>query len=399
MALLAFVMTNIPMLHLSNIFHFISSLISRITFSTKITVAVKEPMDGEGGTGGRRRRRSPRLNPQFSSNSPLQPFSLDSPASPRDSISGGSKEKPWWWDRVQSWWWRKPQIPQSGRRKPVRKLLVLDLDETLIHATTQSHLFTPISTRIVPSLRIEVEVLGHPVLYYIYIRPHVRKFLNLVSQWFDLAIYTASVQEYADPIIDYLERQAGIRFKPHQRFFRPDCIPVDPNHHIASHALDSRTLALGHPFGSHPYWKDLRIVLQKWRGSWRRHRSSSDRIGGGSGRPSARQRYDSMSSEDVFLSDRSHMESADDTTSSINASLAQPIQSEFLDLLLSKTILLDNSPLSFHPQPRNGLPVPGWINDPLDEALLDVLPILDALRYVDDVRHILAFRLIQTVVE
>lgn len=71
------------------------------------------------------------------------------------------------------------------------------------------------------------------------------------------------------------------------------------------------------------------------------------------------------------------------------------MQAEFLDLLLSKTILLDNSPLSFHPQPRNGLPIVGWINDPNDEALVDVLTVLDALRFVDDVRHVLSFRLIE----
>ena len=365
---------------------------------------------------GSRRRRSPRLNPHLVSTSALTPFSLDSPASTAstpNATSGKVISSGKWWNQLVSRFTRQPaQLPRKPRS--VRKLLVLDLDETLIHATTRSQLFTPFSTKIVPSLRIEVEIQGHPVLYYVYVRPHVGHFIRQVNEWFDLAIYTASVQEYADPIIDYLERLTGIKFRSHQRFFRPDCIPVDPNHSIASHALDSRTLALGHPFGSHPYWKDLRVILQRWRGSWRRRRRVASRSNNpgstglldplgrrGSQQRShpqhqrARQRYDSVSSEDILLSDRSHLESADDTASSTSVATAITMQAEFLDLLLSKTILLDNSPLSFHPQPRNGLPIVGWINDPNDEALVDVLTVLDALRFVDDVRHVLSFRLIE----
>jgi hypothetical protein len=42
---------------------------------------------------------------------------------------------------------------------------------------------------------------------------------------------------------------------------------------------------------------------------------------------------------------------------------------------------------------ENGLPISGWYDDQRDEALLDLLPVLDALRFVDDVRSILRLRL------
>lgn len=37
----------------------------------------------------------------------------------------------------------------------------------------------------------------------------------------------------------------------------------------------------------------------------------------------------------------------------------------------------------------NAIPIKSWFNDPSDTALLDLLPVLDALRFVSDVRSIL----------
>jgi CTD nuclear envelope phosphatase 1 len=59
---------------------------------------------------------------------------------------------------------------------------------------------------------------------------------------------------------------------------------------------------------------------------------------------------------------------------------------------LRNMILVDNSLMSFGLQPRNGVLIESWICDPLDTGLLDLIPMLDALRFVDDVRHILGFR-------
>jgi CTD nuclear envelope phosphatase 1 len=40
----------------------------------------------------------------------------------------------------------------------------------------------------------------------------------------------------------------------------------------------------------------------------------------------------------------------------------------------------------------NALPIEGWTSDPNDEALLQSLPVLDCLRFVNDVRRILGIR-------
>jgi len=40
----------------------------------------------------------------------------------------------------------------------------------------------------------------------------------------------------------------------------------------------------------------------------------------------------------------------------------------------------------------NGIPIEGWINDPHDECLLDLLPMLDSLRFTNDVRRVLGLR-------
>ena len=40
----------------------------------------------------------------------------------------------------------------------------------------------------------------------------------------------------------------------------------------------------------------------------------------------------------------------------------------------------------------NGIPIEGWTHDPHDEALLDLLPVLDSLRFTNDVRRVLGIR-------
>ena len=40
----------------------------------------------------------------------------------------------------------------------------------------------------------------------------------------------------------------------------------------------------------------------------------------------------------------------------------------------------------------NAIPIEGWINDPTDNDLLHLTPLLEALQYVTDVRALLALR-------
>lgn len=57
---------------------------------------------------------------------------------------------------------------------------------------------------------------------------------------------------------------------------------------------------------------------------------------------------------------------------------------------LRNTVLLDNSTSCFGFQVDNGIPIVSWFDDPDDKELLDLLPFLEEMRHVEDVRPILA---------
>ncbi|KAF9058158.1 NLI interacting factor-like phosphatase-domain-containing protein [Panaeolus papilionaceus] len=198
------------------------------------------------------------------------------------------------------------------RRSPfhLQKTLVLDLDETLIHSTsrpipqyssTGSGLMSLMSfsrkDKLTSGHMVEVVLGDRSTLYHVYKRPFVDFFLRTVSSWYTLVIFTASVQEYADPVIDWLDAGRGILS---HRFFRDSCTQL--------------------PNGS--YTKDLSVV----------------------------------------------------------------------DEDLSRVCLVDNSPVSYSINQANGIPIEGWTQDPYDEALLDLLPVLDSLRFTSDVRRVLGLR-------
>ncbi|KAL4081825.1 NLI interacting factor-like phosphatase-domain-containing protein [Scleroderma yunnanense] len=195
--------------------------------------------------------------------------------------------------------------PTSAHKTPFHlpKTLVLDLDETLIHSTSKplSHSSSPFGLlgfgRRNKGHTVEVVLDGRSTLYHVYKRPFVDYFLRKVSSWYTLVVFTASMQEYADPVIDWLDAGRGILTR---RFFRESCTVL--------------------PNGS--YTKDLSIIEQD----------------------------------------------------------------------LSRVCLVDNSPISYRVNQANGIPIEGWTHDPSDEALLDLLPILDSLRFTSDVRRVLGLR-------
>lgn len=108
------------------------------------------------------------------------------------------------------------------------KILALDLDETLVHSTSKSS----------GDCDFFIEVFANECscLYYVFKRPWVDKFLQTVSEWYHLVIYTASLQEYADPVIHWLEGSGGgggggntktTLFK--KKLFRSSCIESGGN--------------------------------------------------------------------------------------------------------------------------------------------------------------------------
>lgn len=115
----------------------------------------------------------------------------------------------------------------SANMKPHQKTLILDLDETLIHSMSKGG---RMSSGHMVEVRLNTTYVGvggqasigpqHPILYYVHKRPHCDEFLRRVSRWFNLVVFTASVQEYADPVIDWLESD---RKYFSARYYRQHC--------------------------------------------------------------------------------------------------------------------------------------------------------------------------------
>jgi len=169
-----------------------------------------------------------------------------------------------------------------------RKTLILDLDETLVHSTIKA----------VTHHHITVDVLidGMTCTFYVIKRPHVDLFLKKVAEWFDLIIFTASMQQYADPLIDQLDTSKLVK----GRLFRESCLAKEGN-----------------------FVKDLSLIGQD----------------------------------------------------------------------LATTIIVDNSPIAYSHNKENALPIENWMGDnPQDDALLNLLPFLNGLRFTSDVRSILSLR-------
>lgn len=206
-----------------------------------------------------------------------------------------------------------PPRPLIPRRQPSylniepstkqQKTLILDLDETLIHSMSKGG---RMSTGHMVEVCLNTTYVGaggstsigpqHPILYWVNKRPFCDEFLRRVCKWYNLVVFTASVQEYADPVIDWLETERKF-FSA--RYYRQHC-----------------TFRQG-----------------------------------------------------AFIKDLSSVESD-----------------------LSKVMILDNSPLSYLFHQDNAIPIQGWINDPTDTDLMHLVPLLEGLQYVHDVRALLALR-------
>ena len=97
-----------------------------------------------------------------------------------------------------------------------KKILILDLDETLVHADFDLKLSDHDQI-----LTFEYE--GYEVDVPIILRPGVFQFLENVADIFDVFVFTASKREYADAVLNFLDPHSRI-FK--KRFYREYCINI-----------------------------------------------------------------------------------------------------------------------------------------------------------------------------
>nr|CAD7599315.1 unnamed protein product [Timema genevievae] len=190
-----------------------------------------------------------------------------------------------------------PLSPLSRHRISIvkRKVLVLDLDETLIHSHHDGVVRqTTVKPGTPPDFVLKVTIDRHPVRFFVHKRPHVDFFLDIVSQWYELVVFTASMEIYGAAVADRLDNNRGIL---RRRYYRQHCTP---------------------DMGS--YTKDLSAICGD----------------------------------------------------------------------LASVFILDNSPGAYRAYPDNAIPIKSWFSDPMDTALLNLLPLLDALRFTQDVRSVLS---------
>lgn len=113
----------------------------------------------------------------------------------------------------------------SSSSRLAQKTLVIDLDETLIHSLAKGGRMSSghmVEVKLNSTVGYGGATLGpqHPILYYVHKRPHCDDFLRKVCKWYNLIVFTASVQEYADPVIDWLEQE---RTYFSGRYYRQHC--------------------------------------------------------------------------------------------------------------------------------------------------------------------------------
>ncbi|KAI0986738.1 hypothetical protein GJ496_008010 [Pomphorhynchus laevis] len=101
-----------------------------------------------------------------------------------------------------------------------RKILVLDLDETLIHSQVDS--IHKRLTNSPPDFCIKIKLGDENVRFFVYKRPFVDDFLSTICQWFELVIFTASLERYGSAIADNLDSERKLITR---RFFRQHCTP------------------------------------------------------------------------------------------------------------------------------------------------------------------------------
>ena len=166
------------------------------------------------------------------------------------------------------------------------------------------------------------------VNYQVYVRkrPHMDFFMSRVSQLFEIIVFTASQKVYADKLLSIIDPQR--KWIKH-RVFRDSCVLVEGN-----------------------YLKDLQVGI-------------------------------ATTACAMSLSPRRCCGAV-----LVSLTIGHPFAAhlQVLGRDLTKTAIVDNSPQAFGFQLENGIPIESWFDDPNDTELLKLLPFLEKMAEVDDVR-------------
>eukprot|EP00300_Choanocystis_sp_HF-7_P007942 c15605_g1_i1.p1 GENE.c15605_g1_i1~~c15605_g1_i1.p1 ORF type:complete len:409 (-),score=103.25 c15605_g1_i1:120-1295(-) len=107
---------------------------------------------------------------------------------------------------------RKTLLPPQHPRDIGKKTLVLDLDETLVHAS-----FDEVDGA---DFVVPVRVGRQVYLARVKQRPHVTEFLEHIQHKYEVVVFTASLKKYANPVINKIDPAGVVQY----RLFRESCV-------------------------------------------------------------------------------------------------------------------------------------------------------------------------------
>lgn len=109
-------------------------------------------------------------------------------------------------------------LSPQGPEYTGKNTLILDLDETLVHSSfiLSPHDFSLDITTSDPKCN----------QIYVSIRPNLYQFLKRCTELFEVVIFTASRKDYADGVIDTIDREKKIP----QRLYRENCCVINENY-------------------------------------------------------------------------------------------------------------------------------------------------------------------------
>lgn len=135
------------------------------------------------------------------------------------------------------------------------KCLVLDLDETLVHSS-----FRPVPS---PDFVISIELDGVTHRVYVQKRPGVDQFLEECAAKFEVVVFTASLDKYANPLMDILDPKGFVKV----RLFRESCVQHYGNYvkdlSLLGRRLEDTLIIDNSPF-SYMFQPDNAIPITSW---------------------------------------------------------------------------------------------------------------------------------------
>lgn len=106
-------------------------------------------------------------------------------------------------------------LPPKSKENMNKKTLLLDLDETLVHSS-----FKPLPIN--SDIHFNIIYQNKPHMINVLVRPFVYEFLLKMSKFYEIVIFTASVPQYANPLLNILDKNKCIT----HRLFRQHCISL-----------------------------------------------------------------------------------------------------------------------------------------------------------------------------